>query len=129
MSKCTKIRRKSRKVCVGDLNTEIKLQGRAITPPVAGSTDFDETFTDNSTVWAAVNTVSGKTFFDGVSTDINITHEIYIRYDVTVTAQTWVELNSRRIDILAVENLDERSQFMKLICTDRGSNTLNATKV
>lgn len=128
MSKCTRIHRKKRKLCIGDLKDEIILQNRAITAPVFGSSDFDETFTNIVTVWALINTVSGKTFFDGVNTDINITHEIYIVYDATVTAETWVELKSRRIDILRVENLEERDEYLKLICTDRGLNTINATK-
>lgn len=124
---CSKIRRKNRKVCIGDLNTEIKIQGRTILPPVFGNPDFNETFVDNSTVWAMVNTGGGKTFFDGVGTDINISHYVYIRFDSTVTAESWVELNSRRLDILVVEDLEERNEFMKLTCSDRGSNTLGAT--
>jgi len=124
-----KIRRKKRQVCIGDLDTEIVLQNRSIVPPVSGSSDFDENFTPNSTVWAAVNTVSGKTFFDGVGTETNITHEIFIRYDVTITAEVWVLLDSRRFDILDVEDLDERNEFMKLLCVDRGSDSLLASKI
>lgn len=129
MTKCTRIRKKSRKVCIGDMQDEIKLQNRVIDPPDFGSVDFDETFTDNSTVSALINTVSGKTFFDGVGTEINITHEIYIMYDSTVNPEVWVEFKSRRIDILEVEDLDERSVFMKLICVDRGATTIEATKI
>lgn len=128
MAICSKIRRKKRQVCVGDLNTEIILQDRAITEPLFGDPDFDENFTDTATVWAAVNTVDGKTFFDGVSTDTNITHEIFIRYDATVTAETWIELGGQRIDILRVQNLEERNQFMKLICSDRGATSAEASK-
>lgn len=129
MSKCNKVYRKKRQYCVGDLDTEIKLQSRAITPPVFGSVDFDDNFTDlNPTVWAAVNTVSGKTFFDGVGTETPITHIIGIRFDALVTAETWVELDGRRLDILEVTNLDERSEWMELVCTDRGLNTKNASK-
>lgn len=128
MAKCVKIRRKTRKICIGDLNKEIKIQDRAIAEPLFNTVDFDETFTDNATVWASVNTVSGKTFFDGVNSDVNITHEIFIRYDVTVTTESWVELSGRRIDILKVEDLEERNEFMRLICTERGANTFEATK-
>ena len=110
------------------MSTEIILQNRVLTEPVFGSVDFDEVFTASATVWATVNTVSGKTFFDGVNTDINITHEIFIRYDSTVTAETWVELNGNRLDILRVEDFDGRNEYMKLICVDRGSISKNATK-
>lgn len=128
MPRCQKIRRKKRQVCIGDLDTEIVLQDRQITEPLFGSPDFGEAFTATATVWAAVNTVSGKTYFDGVSTDINITHEILIRYDASVTTETWVSLGGRRIDILHAEDLDERGQFMKLLCSDSGVNSAAASK-
>ncbi len=104
---------------MGDLNKLITLQARAISPPVFGDPDFGETFTDSGDVWAAVNTVDGKTFFDGVNADINITHEILIRYDATVTAETWIEMDNRRIDILKSDNLDERDEWLMLTCPER----------
>lgn len=128
MAKCSKIKRPKRQVCVGDLDTMITLQDRDITPPPFGDPDFDENFTDTGDVWAMVKTVSGKTWFDGVSTDINITHEIYIYYDPTVGAETWVLLNGRRLDILDVDNLDERDEFLKLTCIDKGPATKEANK-
>lgn len=125
MPQCSKIRRKKRSVCIGDLRSMITLQNRAITPPVFNGIDFSETFTDAAEVWALINTVSGKTFFDDAGTETSITHEIYIRYDSTVTAETWIEFDGRRLDILQTENLEERDEFMKLVCTDRGSNTVS----
>jgi SPP1 family predicted phage head-tail adaptor len=106
------------------MEDEITLEDRDITPPEFGSTDFSETFTTSSTVWALIETVDGKTFFDGVSTEDNVTHWVYINYDATVTAETWITLSdSRRLDILRVEDLDERNDFMLLHCTDRGATT------
>ncbi len=128
MPRCIKIRRKKRKICIGDLDTEIILQNRVLTEPLFDSVDFDETFNPVATVLAMVNTVSGKTFFDGVNTDVNITHEIGIRFDATVTTETWIELNGNRIDILDVNNLEERGEWMLLTCVDRGSTSKNATK-
>lgn len=129
MPKCIRIKRKKRQVCIGDLDTRIILQDRSIKPPVFGDPDFDEDFANTDTVWAAVNTVSGKTFFDGVNSDINISHVIFIRFDSAVTAETWVELeDGQRLDILDTENLEQRGEFLKLTCTIRGNKTLGATK-
>lgn len=128
MARCSTIKFNQRKICLGDLNKRVILQNRDITPPLYGSVDFDENFTNTATVWAAVKTVSGKTFFDGVN-DRAITHEIYIRYDATVTAETWIEYNNKRIDILNVENLEENDEYLKLICNERGANTIEATKI
>lgn len=124
MPRCVPIRAKRRKLCIGDMEHQITLENRAIQPPVFGSVDFTEDFTGNPPVWALIETVSGKTFFDGVSTEIDVTHWIFIEFDVTVTAETWIKLeDGRRLDILNVEDLDERSDFMKLQCNDRGAKT------
>lgn len=128
MAKCQKIKRKKRQVCIGDMSEEIILQDRAIGEPLFGNVDFGEDFTTNATVWASIESVAGETFFDGVNTETNITHRFYIRYDASVTAETWVEYDSRRFDILAVEDYDGRKMFMKLTCAERGANTINATK-
>lgn len=120
---CQPIQKKRRNVKIGDMEDEIILENRAIQPPEADKVDFEEEFiAPNPPVWAMVETVRGKTFFDGVSTEKDITHWVYINFDVTVTAETWVKLiDGRRLNILRVENLDERSDYMLLHCDDRGA--------
>jgi head-tail adaptor len=104
------------------MEDRITLENRAIEAPEFDTVDFDETFTaPNPPAWALVETVRGKTFFDGVSTEEDLTHWIYINFDASVTAETWVKLeDGRRLDILRVENLDERSVYQLLHCNDRG---------
>lgn len=123
MPVCRKRRIPRRQTCVGDKNHRITLEDRNIQAPEAGSVDFAEKFENTIEVWASIETPRGKTFFDGVSTDISITHMIGINFDATVTAnQTWIELaNGNRLRILAAENLEERSEEMMLTCTDRGA--------
>jgi len=120
MAKCQFIKRKHRKVCIGDLNTLIKLQSRDIVAPLFDSVDFDENFQDTAEVLALIETQTGRTVFDGVDTDINITHKIVIRYDATVTSETWIELAGKRVDIIFVENLESRNEWMLLFCVMRG---------
>lgn len=123
MTACEHVLGARRVVCAGDLNKRITLQGRSITAPVAGSPDFTETFAAGTERWAAIKTVAGKTFFDGVNQrDREVTHQFVIRYDSSVTAETWISYNSRRFDIMAVEDLDERHEFMMLWCTDKATS-------
>ena len=123
MPTCTPIRKKRRNVCIGDMDDEITLENRDIQAPDFDTVDFDEAFTaPNPPVWALVETVRGKTFFDGVGTEVDVTHWIYINFDSTVTAETWVKLEDGcRLDILRVENLDNRSDSQLLHCVDRGA--------
>lgn len=129
MPKCVRVSRKYHKPCIGDLNKRVTLQNRALTPPPFGSVDFNESFTNTVTVWALINTVQGKTFFDGVETEKPITHDIIIRYDASVTTETWILYNSKRIDILRVTDLDENQEYMLLLCSERGPDTKEAAKV
>jgi len=124
MASCQAIKRKRRNVCIGDLDSLVTLENRSIQAPEFDTVDFDESFTDlASDQWALIETVRGKTFFDGASTEVDVTHWLYINFDSTVTAETWVKLeDGRRLDILRVENLDERSDFMLLHCTDKGTS-------
>lgn len=123
MPLCRKIRTTRRQICIGDKNHRITLEDRNIEPPVAGSVDFSENFKNTIMVWASIETPRGKVFFDGVSTDIPVTHIIGITFDSAVSAnKTWVKLeNNNRLRILEAENLGERSEDMMLTCTDRGA--------
>lgn len=99
----------------------ITLQNRDITAPVFGGVDFDEDFTGDTVVTAIVGTERGKTLFDGVATDRPITHKIRIEYVAGVTAETWVLLGGRRLDIVDVENCCEHDEVLILRCTERGT--------
>lgn len=122
------IARKTRVSCIGDMRERVKLHIRAIQPPVFGSTDFTEKFSGVKIVWANVITVSGKTFFAETNVDVGLTHEIIIRFDEDVNAETWIEFNDRNLKILNIEDLDERHEFLKLRCTDRGNKDLGAAQ-
>jgi SPP1 family predicted phage head-tail adaptor len=89
---------------------------------VYGSIDFTEAFSGNAR-WASIHTKNGKIIMDDVGRDQNVTHEVYIRHDATVNSETYIQTeDGRRFKILTVENYDERKEFMRLNCTDRGLN-------
>jgi len=130
MTVCQKIRVPHRTLCSGDLDVEIRLKDRKITAPTFDpdtgelGTNFTEAFgvDVDLTVWSAVKTVNGKTVFDGVGTDpVTLTHEVFIHYDPVVTDEIWVLMDDGRLlDILKVEDLDEKKEWMRLSCVDRG---------
>jgi SPP1 family predicted phage head-tail adaptor len=122
------IKRKNRISCIGDMRERVKLHDRALRVPEFGSSDFTENFSGTKTVWANVKTVSGQTFFTGANIDVSLTHSIIIRYDESVTSETWVELNNNNLKIISVEDLDERHEFLRLRCTERGDKDLGAAQ-
>ena len=122
------LRRKHRKICVGDMRDRISLQTRAITEPAFSTTNFTETFAGADKTWAKVVTIAGKTVFDGVNQDVALSHEVTIRFDSGVTAETWVLLaNGSRLDVIVTEDLEERNEYLLLKCRERGTKDKAAT--
>lgn len=129
MSNKTILRRPKRVSCVGDLRDRVTLHDRTLIPPVSGSVDATEQFAPAIQRWAKVKTIAGKTIFTSANVDVALTHEITIRFDSSVTAETWLELlDGTFLDIVATEDLEERHQYLVLRCTERGASTLQAAQ-
>lgn len=123
------VKHRRRKICVGDLIHPIKLLPRDITEPGFGKTDFTEDFSGGKDVFAKVITTAGATVFNGINVDVNVTHEVYIRFDSDVGAETWVELeDGTRLKVIFADNLDERNEWLKLICAERGPASQGASE-
>jgi SPP1 family predicted phage head-tail adaptor len=121
------LRRGHRKVTIGDMDSRICIQTRDLTEPVHGETNFTELFAGLDKTWAKIVTTTGKVVFDGVAEDVEVTHEVTIRYDSAVTTQSWILLeDARRLKIQKVEDFEERKEFLRLLCTDRGSSAKGA---
>ena len=133
MAVCVKIKGKKRQICAGDLDRLITLENRAIQPPESGSVDYTELFSPKDTsggeqpspdgeIWAMIETAHGSTVFDGTSPERVIDHKINIRYIEGVTSETWVLADGVRFDIVSVEDLDFRHEWLRLNCTLRGTD-------
>ena len=97
-------------------------------PPQFQGADLAERFQPSVTVWASIKTVTGKTIFQDVNTDVALSHEIYIRYRSDISTETWIEFNNMLFDIVAMENLEERKEWWRLACTQRGDSDDEAAK-
>lgn len=123
--------RPHRKPSVGDLDQEITLQNRKLMEPVFGQTSFGEDFSAKSVVFAGIKTVVGRTVFTGVDTgDVPVSHEVTIRFDECVTDQTWILTDAGlRLDILLVEDWEERHEYQFLTCRATGDKDTAAARV
>ena len=79
-----------------------------------------EVFSNPINVTAIVRTVSGVSVFDDTNTETVVTHKIRIGFNSAITSEKWIELGSKRIRIIAVENCEEKDEVMILMCTERG---------
>lgn len=118
------------KVRIGDLDTVVSLRFRTLNEPNFGDVDFDEDFTDHIDVWSSVNTKSGVTIFNGVNTEVVISHEIVIRYEDGITAEMWIELEGGiLLDIEKVENINEDYEFLSIMCSLSGDKDKASTRL
>jgi SPP1 family predicted phage head-tail adaptor len=127
MAKCKYFKREVPKVCIGDLNKRVIVKTAAIA--AATNVSYGRDFDNHSTPWAMIKTLNGIIVFDSTNQERTASHQIIIRYDANITAEYWVEYNSNNLDILTTENINEESQFLKLICGERGVKTLGVNLV
>ena len=106
------------------MNELIELNTRSLTVPEINSVDFGETFVITNSVYAMIETKIGASVFDQSNIERIVTHFFYIRYDANVTAETWINFRSDLYDIVDVEDLDARQEFMLLRCVLRGLDTI-----
>ncbi len=123
MAQCVVRTNKKKRVCIGALNRRIEVKVRTLTATADDDVDYTEVFTALKTVWAMVETVSGKTMFDSSNVERIVTHNFYIRFISGVTSESWVKYKDQYFDILNVENLNEEDTFYKLVCAIRGDTT------
>ncbi len=133
MAQCKRIRIPHRKYCAGDLRERITLEDRDIQPPF--DTNFTESFSNPTIIPAAVKTISGGglsgagvTVFDSSNIEQVVTHDFIIRFRVGVTQEKWIRWRNERYNILVVENVDGRNEWLRMRTTVRGDDTLEVNR-
>lgn len=125
MTQCRKVRSVKRQICIGAMDKLITLKGRDITPPKDNSVDYTQTFDSGALEWSDVKTLPrGPIMFDRTNTARQVTHIFQLRYRDDITAQTWVEYENVNYDVISVEDLEERHEFLFLYAVKRGNKTL-----
>ena len=129
MPNCMTIKKPKRAVCIGDMRDRVTVYVRTATPSRTNGVDLSEVLSTPTSIWAAVVTKEGKEIFDGTNLKGVATHWIYIRSISGLTAEKWLEFNGEYYDIIDVQDMDERGDFMLLRCSVRGttSNPVNLT--
>jgi head-tail adaptor len=112
---------KRRKIKAGDLSELIMIRFRDIEEPMFGSADATEQFSQHIDVYAKVETKDGTSTFNGITRDIPISHVIYMRYEEGINPEMWIELfGGQLVDILRIENMDNKDHFLKMTCSLKG---------
>lgn len=77
-----------------------------------------ETWGTFATVWAAVEPLSGREYFDAQQVQSEVSYRVRIRHLSGVVPTMRVSYDSRTLEVLAVLNIDERDREMHLMCRE-----------
>lgn len=126
----TVIGKRKRAARIGHLRDRVVVQERDITEPLAGSADFDELFAGSKGRWSNIKTVSGRILFLGAQAgEVAITHEVVMRFDPDITTENWLLLDTgERLKIEKANDLENRHQWLTLLCVSRGFTGVEASK-
>lgn len=119
-------RRKSRVPQVGDMRILISIHTRAISEPNFNTAKFSQQYTPLTTVWAKVDSVTGKKYFSGVQLKENTTEFFTIRYRDDITSEKIIEYDGKYFEILDVLDPEKRKRFLFIQCKEKGATTKKA---
>lgn len=126
MAECEVIRVKHRRLCTGDLDRKIDLYYRTQDAPING-VDYENTMQPKKSVWAGIKTTKGRQMFYTTNEDLAVSHIFYVRYGEAIFSTDWIKFGGENYDIIDVENIDERNEWIAIYCNVRGDsgNTIN----
>jgi SPP1 family predicted phage head-tail adaptor len=79
------------------------------------------TWLDEVEVWAKIKPVSGQVFTINGALRHDLTHEVTVRYRqlTPITVQKRLRYGSRMLEIVAVIDIEERHEYVRLLCRER----------
>ena len=102
---------------IGSLRHRIILQKPVIIKDNIGQ-ELEE-WQDVATVWASVEPLSGKEYFNAQQTNSEVSTKITIRYLSGITSQMRVTFQKHIYNILSVINFEERNIYLQLLCLEK----------
>ncbi|MEB1809030.1 MAG: phage head closure protein [Bacillaceae bacterium] len=72
-----------------------------------------------ATLWASVEPLRGRDFYEAQQSQAEISHKVIIRYREGVERSQTINFKGRRFDIEYIINPNEKNQFLELMCVER----------
>lgn len=76
-----------------------------------------ESWQEVATVWASVEPLSGKEYFNAQQINSEISTKITLRYLKFLLPHWVVQFGQQRYDILSIINFEERNIYLQLLCS------------
>lgn len=100
----------------GELRHRVILQAKTVTRGNYGEEVI--VWRDIATIWAKIEPLSGREYFQSQQMQSEISHKITIRYREDVKADWQMVYGTRIFNILSVMNTEERKRELILMCRE-----------
>lgn len=100
----------------GRMRQRVKIQNRV--EARNGYGELITTWSTLATVWASVEPIRGREFFEAEQVQSEISTRVRIRYYEGVTAEMRLLYETRPLQIMAVIDVNERHKEMQLMCRE-----------
>jgi SPP1 family predicted phage head-tail adaptor len=101
----------------GKLRHRITIQQESETSDSMGGNTI--MWNDVATVWASINPLSGKEYYDAEQVQSEVSHKIRIRYRSGITSDMRIDFKGRIFKIVSPPiNWEERDREMMLMCRE-----------
>lgn len=115
-----KIKRRSlRKIPIGDMRTPVGIYHSSLLT----SDDIDPIRNLDAVLdpwFCSVETIHGETMFGESNVEEVVTHIFQGRYLKSITVDHVIVYDNRLFRIITTENFEERDEYLRLVCTERG---------
>ncbi len=78
----------------------------------------DNNWTDVATVWAAVDPVSGREFYEAQQSQSDVTHKIRCRYRSGLNTAMRIKFGSRILEIRSIIDWEERHESLLIMAVE-----------
>ena len=83
-----------------------------------GQGGFTETWQEAGTVWAAIEPISGREYYEAMQLASDVTHRVRMRY-MDLTPHEKIKYDDRVFDIIAVIDVNMEHRELEVLCNER----------
>jgi len=105
-----------KKVTVGGLKKRVTILKQV--PVSDGQGGFTETWQEAGTVWAAIEPISGREYYEAMQLASDVTHRVRMRY-MDLTPHEKIKYDDRVFDIIAVIDVNMEHRELEVLCNER----------
>jgi len=105
-----------KRVAIGGLKKRVTILKQVRTSDGQGG--FTETWQEVGTVWAAIEPISGREYYEAMQLASDVTHRVRMRY-MDLTPHEKIKYDDRVFDIIAVIDVNMEHRELEVLCNER----------